>query len=217
ADPSVVVEGSSGVTKSAGQRPGVLVRRPRRGPWLGARAQGSRRNLGDLVASGAVGRNGERSEKPSEPGREKSERRNKSDEAGEPHPRDPAEQRAVSEHGAVDGKDERDTGLRSEHLNETATGSEVGARRAGASVQHARSSHRPRVDARGLSSHAQGWRNGGRRTERRAVRGANGGQPPRPPRARKVRRIPSAAGEAGPYPQGRWVADAAHRHSHVRG
>jgi RNA-directed DNA polymerase len=84
ADTAGLVEGNNGTTETQERGSGVLVRRPRRGPWLGARAQGSHRNLGDLVASGAVGRNGKRSEKPSDSGHEKSERRGTSDEAGEP-------------------------------------------------------------------------------------------------------------------------------------
>jgi hypothetical protein len=79
-----IVEGSSGATETQEHAPGVLVARPHRGPRLGARSQGSHRNLGDLVASGAVGRNGTRGGEPSNPGYEKSERRNRSCEVGEP-------------------------------------------------------------------------------------------------------------------------------------
>ena len=70
--------------KHRGNAPGVLVHRHHRGPWPGARAQGSPRNLGDLVASGAVSRNGEQGGEPSNSGHEKSERRHRSDKVGEP-------------------------------------------------------------------------------------------------------------------------------------
>ena len=44
-----------------------------------------------------------------------------------------------------------------------------------------------------------------------------GGKSPLAARARQVRQLPSAAGSEGPHPEGRWVANAAHRHSHLRG
>ena len=46
--------------KRRGIAPGVLVLRPGRGLWLEARAQGSPRNLGDLVISAARGGTAER-------------------------------------------------------------------------------------------------------------------------------------------------------------
>ena len=80
----------------------------------------------------------------------------------------------------VGGKDGRDTEL-GEHLNETAAGSEIGARRAGAGVHDACSSPGPRVDARGLPAYAQRRRTGRGRTDRGAVQGAPGGKPPESP------------------------------------
>lgn len=84
ADIAGAMEGNSSVSETKGQAPRSWRRCPPRGLRPTACAQGSPRNLGDLVASGAVDRNEERGEELSKSGHEKSERRSKSDEVGEP-------------------------------------------------------------------------------------------------------------------------------------
>ena len=100
-------------------------------------------------------------------GGEKSERRSRSDEAGEPTRRDPAEQRAAPGVGTDRRNDGRDTEL-ANCLNETRADSETGEEHAGRGADHARSPHRHRLAARGAPPHAQGRCRGRRRTEREA-------------------------------------------------
>ena len=79
-------------------------------------------------------------------------------------------------------------------------------------------SHRRGMAARSVPTHAQGRRDAASTDRARSeYAAALGGQPPVAARPREVRHVPSAARAAGPHPEGRWVANATHRHPHLRG
>ncbi len=157
-----------------------------------------------------------RSDKPSTPGREKSECRSTSDDVGEPARGTQPSKGRHRERGTVGGKDGRDSEL-TNHLDETSTDSGSGAASSRAGVHDARPSHRHRLAARGVPTHAQGRSDRHRRTDERGVRREPGGQPPVAARPLQVRRLPSAPRPSRAHPEGRWVANAPHRHSNLRG
>ena len=120
------------------------------------------------------------------------------------------------EYGTERRNDGRDFEL-ANCLNETRTDSETGEEQAGRGAHHARSPHRHGLAARGVPPNAQGRRRGRRWTKRDRIRRTAGGQPPVAARSRQVRDVPGAARAAGPHPEGRWEANATHRHSDLRG
>ena len=151
-------------------------------------------------------------------GGEKSERRSRSDEAGEPTRGTPPSKGRRRDIGTVRRERWRRHRAPRNRLNETRTDSEAGegkrptwrsprwlitstssgcARRIGA---RARTARRAWTD-RARSSTRANLEDNLRSLLDRAKSG----------------HVPSAARAAGPHPEGRWVADAAHRHSDLRG
>src|SRR6185436_6488270 len=101
----------------------------------------------------------------------------------------------------VRGNDHGDTKLQY-GLNETGTDSRAGEADAGQGTNIAGASHRLGVDARGVSTHAQGRSTRGRRHDGARVRAAAGRKPTGAAEPGEVRRaIPGATGQACVHPE----------------
>src|SRR5215469_2883377 len=131
-------------------------------------------------------------------------------------PEGPRGGKGAPEHGHVRGKDGGDIGLHN-RINETRADSEAGARDAAGGIDDACSAHRYRLAARGVSAHAQGRSHRRGPTDGPRLCEQPGGKPPLAARTGQVRQLRGTTGSESAHTKRRWLADASHRDTYLRG